>query len=211
MSIGASVAAFVLAATLLTVTPGLDTMLVLRTAATEGRRPALLAACGIGLGCLAWGAAVALGLGVLLAASALAYAMLTWAGAAYLVWIGLALLWRPRRTIDAGEAAAATIVPRSGRLWLRRGFLTNLLNPKIGIFYVSFLPQFVPPGTPPALFIFALATCHVAIGIAWLSLLAMGMARLGPLLRRPRVVAWLDRITGVVFVGFGLKLALRPH
>lgn len=205
MTLGQSLAAFLLAGGLLTITPGLDTMLVMRTAASEGRRTALLAAAGIQLGCLVWGAAVALGLGVLLTASETAYRVLTWAGAATLVWIGLGLLLRPRRglAVAAGGPAASA----AGGRWLWRGCLTNLLNPKIGVFYVSFLPQFVPAGFAAPPFIFGLAVLHVALATVWLSLLVAGMGRLGPLLRRPVLVAWLDRATGAVLLAFGLRLA----
>src|SRR5687767_1909404 len=129
-----SLIAFTVAAALLTVTPGLDTALVLRTAAAEGPRRATLATLGIATGCLIWGALVALGLGALLAASQLAFTVLKWVGAAYLVWLGIGMILKPRQTFDAGQAQ-----PSAGSF--RRGLLTNLLNPKVGVFYVSFLPQ----------------------------------------------------------------------
>ena len=198
---------FVAAAALLSVTPGLDTALVLRTAAAEGARRAFLATLGIALGCLAWGLAAALGLGVLLAASKTAYTVLKWAGAAYLVWLGAGLILRPRERfdIDAHERASG----RSGGGWLLRGLLTNLLNPKVGIFYVSFLPQFVPAGFDPPPFILLLAVIHVAVGSAWLGLLIGAMRPLKTWLARPQVVRALDRVTGLVFIGFGLRLALE--
>src|SRR5690242_6674595 len=115
---------FVLAAGLLTLTPGLDTALVLRTATVEGRRPAVLAALGIGLGCVAWGAVVALGLGALLAASEAAYRVLKWIGCGYLAWLGLQMILKPRAGFETAAAA-----PSNGRGlgWLGRGLLTNLL------------------------------------------------------------------------------------
>jgi threonine/homoserine/homoserine lactone efflux protein len=126
--------AFAAAASLLTVTPGVDTAIVLRTATLEGRRQAVLAAAGICLGCLAWGVAVSLGLGALLQASELAYTVVKFAGAAYLIWLGSRLLFKPRASFDSGpdEAPAAA----SGQAFWR-GLLTNLLNPKVGVFYVS--------------------------------------------------------------------------
>ena len=87
-----------------------------------------------------------------------------------------------------------------------RGLLTNLLNPKIGVFYLSFLPQFVPAGYAPAPSIFGLAVFHDVIGAAWLSLLILSLGRMGPLLRRSGFIAWLDRGTGAVFILFGLRL-----
>jgi threonine/homoserine/homoserine lactone efflux protein len=195
--------AFVAAATLLTITPGLDTAMVLRTAAVEGPRTAALAGLGIICGCLAWGAAVALGLGVLLAASSLAYAALKWAGAAYLTWLGIKLILRPRSQLDLGAAGTG---PRGN--WWARGFLNNLLNPKIGVFYVSFLPQFVPAHVPAAPFVFLLAAIHGVIGAIWFAALILATTPLKRWLQREAVVRWIDRVTGAVFVGFGLRLAL---
>ncbi len=144
MSLADNLLAFTLAASLLTLTPGLDTALILRTAAVEGRAQAWRAALGINAGCLLWGAAVAFGLGALLAVSELAYTLLKYCGAAYLCWLGLNLLLRPRNAI-----APATGAGGSGSNWFLKGMLGNVLNPKVGIFYVSFLPQFIPRGPTP--------------------------------------------------------------
>jgi RhtB (resistance to homoserine/threonine) family protein len=202
-----ALAAFVAAAVLLSITPGLDTAMVLRTAAAEGGRKALMATLGIAMGCLVWGVATALGLSVLLAASKTAYTVLKWAGAAYLVWLGVNLILKPR---DRFETAVQTPgEARKERNWLLRGFLTNILNPKVGVFYVSFLPQFVPAGFNPPPFILLLAVIHAVVGSAWLCLLILAMRPLKAWLARPGVVRWLDRVTGLVFVGFGLRLALE--
>lgn len=197
--------AFTLAASLLTITPGLDTALVLRTAATEGPRRAASAASGIGLGCLLWGAAASAGAGALLTASELAYAVLKWAGAAYLVWMGIKLILSPRDRFEPGAVA-----PTGGgaAAAFRRGLFTNLLNPKVGAFYISFLPQFIPPGASPAAFGALLAGIHVLLGLAWAGLLIAATAPLAGLLREARVVRWLDRISGGVFIAFGLRLAM---
>ena len=206
MTVTEALAAYVVAAGLLTLTPGLDTALILRTAAVEGSRRAGLAAVGIITGCLIWGAAVALGLGALLAASSLAFTVLKWAGTAYLVWLGLGLLFKPRQGFDLTASPAATA---GGDLaWMRRGLLTNLLNPKVGVFYISFLPQFLPAGVQAAPFIFLLAAIHAALGLAWSACLIGATRPLAGVLKRPAVVRWLDRVTGVVFLGFGLRLAL---
>ncbi|HTX51380.1 MAG TPA: LysE family translocator [Caulobacteraceae bacterium] len=201
MSLSTALLAYAAAAALLTITPGLDTAMVLRTAAVEGRRQAALAALGIGAGCLAWGLAVALGLGMLLVASRTAYAVLRWAGAAYLAWLGLRLILAPRSRFDQGVPA----MRRGG--WWARGLLTNLLNPKVGVFYVSFLPQFVPAGVPAAPFIVLLAAIHVAMGLAWSGGLILATRPLSRWLQRRAVVRWLDRATGAVFIGFGARLA----
>jgi threonine/homoserine/homoserine lactone efflux protein len=207
MTVIQALLAFTLAAGLLTLTPGLDTALVLRTAAVEGPRRAGFAALGIVAGCLAWGAAVALGLGALLQASALAFTVLKWVGAAYLVWLGIGLILKPRDKFEVGTQGPAGV----GRdtAWMRRGFLTNLLNPKVGVFYVSFLPQFLAKGVAPGPFMFALAGIHAVLGVLWFAVLIAATRPIAGALKQAAVVRWLDRLTGGVFLGFGLKLALE--
>ena len=139
--------AFIAAASILTATPGVDTAIVLRTSITDGKFSAVMAALGVALGCLIWGAAVSLGLGVLLHASALAYDVTKFAGAAYLVWMGLKLVLNPRGEFESQDGAVSS---RNGWEAFRRGLLANLLNPKVGVFYVTFLPQFVPGGASVA-------------------------------------------------------------
>jgi threonine/homoserine/homoserine lactone efflux protein len=206
MTITQALAAFCIAAGLLTIAPGLDTALVLRTAAAEGPKSAALAALGVVMGCLTWGAAVAFGLGALLAASELAFNVLKWAGALYLVWLGANLMLKPRSQValePAGEGPSP-----SNRNWLGRGYLTNLLNPKVGVFYVSFLPQFLPAHVPAGPFIFLLAVLHALMGIVWFGLLIVATRPIARALKRPSVIRRLDRLTGVVFLSFGAKLAL---
>ena len=206
MSIVPALAAFILAAGLLTLTPGLDTVLVLRTWLTDGRGAAWRAALGVQMGCLAWGGAVAVGLATVLRTAPVAYDVLRWFGAAYLLWSGLLMLVRPRERLEV----AATAAPVSGSSAFRRGFLTNLLNPKVGLFYLSFLPQFVPPGLPAAPFMILLTMIHIVLALAWFALLLGGAAALRHVVtQRAGVVRWLDRLTGIVFVGFGLRLALE--
>ena len=206
MTIAQSLIAFLAAAALLTITPGVDTAMVLRAAAVEGRRPAAFAAIGIGMGCLVWGAAVALGLGALLTASQAAYSALKWIGAAYLVYLGVRLMWKPRErlVIDAGGAAATGGALTS----LRRGLFTNLLNPKIGVFYVTFLPQFTPVGVSVGGYSFMLACIHVVLGLVWFAFLISATAPLRAFLARPKAVKTMDRVTGGVFIAFGAGLAL---
>jgi threonine/homoserine/homoserine lactone efflux protein len=205
-SVTTSLIAFTAAASLLTIAPGLDTALVLRTAATEGPRRAALAGLGIAIGCFGWASAVAMGLGALLAASQLAYTVLRWVGAAYLVWLGYQMLRHPRCTVttegpDAGH----------GRATFAKGLLTNLLNPKVGIFYVSFLPQFVPQGTSVAPYILLLGAIHAALGLIWFACLITATHPLARLLARPVVVQTMDRLTGGLFVAFGVGLALESR
>jgi threonine/homoserine/homoserine lactone efflux protein len=196
----ASLIAFVPVAALLTITPGTDTMLVLRSAALGGVRPAVLAALGIAIGCLIWGLAVALGLGALILASPRAFDLLRMAGAIYLAAIGVGLLLRKH------HGAAATPDAAAGAF--RRGLLTNLLNPKIGVFYLTLLPQFLPRGGADPLAGVVLAGVHVALSLVWFGLL-IGFARqLAPIMARPAFARAIDRVCAVVFIGFGAKLAL---
>lgn len=205
-SVAVSLAAFIAAATLLTITPGLDTALVLRTAAIGDARGAALAGLGIAAGCFCWATLVALGLGALLAASKLAYTGLRWVGAAYLVWTGYRMLRNPRRsfiTIDGHDHRA-----RSG---FGTGAFTNLLNPKIGVFYVSFLPQFVPHGVPVAPYILLLGAIHAVLGLVWFACLILATRSIAGVLRRPATVSILDRATGCAFMAFGVSLALESR
>ena len=204
MDLGAPILAFTAAAAILTVTPGADTAMVLRSAALSGTRNAAATAIGIGLGCLVWGVGAALGLTTLLAASTAAFTVLKWAGGAYLLWLGVKLLINPRATLEPsyGSTAATSDAASFGR-----GFLTNMMNPKVGIFYITFLPQFIPSGVNVAAFSLALATIHVVMGLLWFGLLIALTAPIAALLAHPSVLRGLDRLTGIVFVGFGLKLA----
>lgn len=195
--------AFTLAATLLTLTPGIDTALVLRTAAVEGRQQAFRAALGINAGCLLWGAAVAFGLGALLAVSEFGYNLLKYCGAAYLAWLGLNMLLRPRTSLAPAQASG-----RPDANWFLRGLLGNVLNPKVGIFYLSFLPQFIPQGQPLIAWTFGLVGIHVALSLVWALLLIGATQPLGHWLRRAVVIKWMDRSTGLIFVLFAARLAL---
>jgi threonine/homoserine/homoserine lactone efflux protein len=198
--------AFSFAAVLLTLTPGLDTALVLRTATVEGRKQAVHAALGISVGCLIWGAAVAFGLGALIAVSELAYDILKYCGAAYLTWLGINMLLRPRKQF---AVAATSGKPASN--WFLKGILGNALNPKVGIFYVSFLPQFIPQGHSPVIWTFALVSIHMAIGITW-SMMLIGATRpLASLLQKEKVIRWLDRTTGMIFLLFAARLAFSKR
>jgi threonine/homoserine/homoserine lactone efflux protein len=192
---------------------GLDTTLVLRTAAIEGPRRAIFAGFGICCGCLTWGLAASFGLGALLSASQLAYTLLRIAGACYLIFLGTTMLLRKSSSIAAMDDLLSAPVRESlgntsaGR-WFIRGLLTNLLNPKVGIFYVTFLPQFIPAGVAVTSFSMLLAAIHATEGILWFFLLTLTTRSLSRWLRRPRVAKTLDRATGAVLVGFGLRLVL---
>lgn len=209
---GSQLLAFVAVATLLTITPGADMALVTRHALTGGRRTALFASAGITSGLFVWAALSALGIAALLSASATAFAILKLAGAAYLIYLGGRALWATRRgypavdRVDGSDATATT-----GFQVYRQGLLSNLLNPKVGVFYTSFLPQFVTGDHGVAAQSLGLALVHILIGIAWLVVYTGIVVRAGAVLRRPGVRVWLDRLTGTVLVALGLRLATEPR
>src|SRR5207253_9570495 len=189
----------------LTVTPALDTALVLRTAAIEGSRRAMSAGFGICLGCLAWGFAAGIGLAAVLAASSLLYGALRAVRAVYLAYLGIRILMSAgKRRFEATPMNPAYGV--SPIRWVGRGLLTNLLNPKVGVFYVTFLPQFVPEGVRIAPFSIFLAGIRAAEGWLWFAFLTLATERLTRWLRRPSFSATLDRTTGLLFIGVGIVL-----
>ena len=211
MTVGHGILAFTAAAGILTITPGLDTALVLRTAAMEGSRRAMLVGAGICLGCLTWGLAASVGLGGLFAVSRFAYDALRIVGAGYLIFLGAKMCLRPHPAFanfgrsESPRPADANSSDRASR-WFARGFFTNILNPKVGVFYVTFLPQFVPSGVNVISFSIMLAVIHATEGIIWFSALTLATQPFSNWLRRPRVAKTLDRATGLVLVGFGLDL-----
>jgi threonine/homoserine/homoserine lactone efflux protein len=210
MNVEQALLSFACAAGLLTITPGLDTALVLRTAAVEGKKPAMLAGFGISFGCLAWGVAASLGLSALLAVSQFAYNALRIIGACYLGYLGITFFIRafsapsPDGTSKSGRK---DYLSTAGFQWLRRGLLTNLLNPKVGIFYLSFLPQFIPAGVQVWSFSMLLASIHATQGILWFLLITNATEFFSIWLRRRHVVMALDSAMGAILIAFGLKLA----
>jgi threonine/homoserine/homoserine lactone efflux protein len=205
VSLETAVLTFAVLAAALTVTPGLDTALVLRAALTRNRPEAAATALGIVAGLFVWGAAAAAGISALLTASDLAYDVLRYAGAAYLIWYGGRLLWRALR--DRPDEAVPAGVP--GSIWraTRLGLFTNLLNPKVGVFYVALLPQFVPAGGNPLAVGLLLAAVHAALAVVWFTLLIGLASALGRWLRRPGTVRVIDGVTGTALLGFGARLA----
>jgi threonine/homoserine/homoserine lactone efflux protein len=210
MTVGQALLSFTLAAGLLTITPGLDTALVLRTAAVEGRKQAMLAGVGICCGCLLWGVAASFGLSAVLAVSGFAYNLLRIAGAIYLGYLGIKLVIRAFAFTSSNSAVEPVLEEDEAEdrsVWLKRGLLTNLLNPKIGIFYLSFLPQFIPTGVQVWSFSILLASIHATEGILWFSLLTNATELLSGWLKHRRVVMALDGAMGGIFIAFSLKLA----
>jgi threonine/homoserine/homoserine lactone efflux protein len=189
---------------LLTITPGADMAMVARSVFAGGRRDAFATTLGISAGCLAWAVASAVGVAAVLAASQTAYDALRLVGAIYLVWLGVQSLLAARR----GEQPAVEPARRRASPF-RQGLLTNLFNPKIAVFYSTFLPQFIGPGDPALPLSMLLAGVHIALGIAWLSLYAWLLSRAVEAFKGSRVRRALDALTGTVLVALGVRLALE--
>lgn len=206
MSPAVALLAFIGAGIILIVTPGPDTALVLRTAAVEGPRRGAFTSAGICFGLLLWGLAAALGISAVLAASHTAYTVLRAIGAAWLVWLGFNIFVR-RPHPAAANGGALRIVNGREAAWFWRGLLSNVTNPKVGVFFITFLPQFVPAGVAVAPWIALLVVVHVVLSVIWLGLLIVATRSVGRVLQRPTVARTLDRITGAVLVGAGLRLA----
>lgn len=188
---------------LLIVIPGPDTAVVTKNALLGGRRGGMLTAVGVATGLLVWTLAASLGIAALLRASEVAFLALKLAGALYLTWLGVQLL-RGRDRIRE----TATRRPRSRGTDVRQGLLSDLGNPKIAVFFTSFLPQFVHGGAVflPLLF---LGSIFAVLTLLWLAAYALLVGTSTAILNRPSVRRALDRITGVVLIAFGVRLALE--
>jgi threonine/homoserine/homoserine lactone efflux protein len=198
--------AFLLACIALNLTPGLDTFYILTRSGREGHAVGVAAALGINAGCIVHTLAAVLGISAILMTSALAFSALKYLGAAYLVWIGLRMLFtrgavrQPTVTRGSGFAAA-----------FRQGMLTNMLNPKVALFFLAFLPQFVSmQAQHPQLSLLVLGLSFIGTGTAWSMVLALLGGHVHRLLdTRPHVGQWMDRVCGTVLLGFGIKLAMQ--
>lgn len=195
--------AFVAACILLNLTPGADTLYILTRSVAQGRRAGLWSALGISAGCLVHTTLAALGLSLLLAASAWAFTAVKVAGAAYLIGLGaMALFGRHRALVPEGEPFP---LPNPVKL-LAHGLVTNVLNPKVALFFLAFLPQFIDPSRGGPWSFGLLGLTFFATGTLWCLILVFASSALTATLRRPRVGPWLNRGSGLVFVGMGLAV-----
>ncbi|HKP18420.1 MAG TPA: LysE family translocator [Gaiellaceae bacterium] len=199
-------APFLAVAAVVVITPGVDMALVTRNALLHGRGPAVTTALGINVGILFWAVAAAVGLAAVIAASAEAFLVVKLAGAAYLVYLGLQALRSSRTDRHPLDAIGRPALSR--RHAFRQGLVSNLLNPKIAVFFTSLLPQFVGAGSSTA-DLLLLGLLFNAMGVAWLIAYAVVAARGRRVLARPAVKRLLDRITGCVLIGLGARVALE--
>ena len=204
---------FIAAGLLLNLTPGPDVLYIISNALRSGVRAGVIAGLGITAGCFVHVFAAALGVSALMAASANAFTVLKWAGAAYLLWMGVRLLGARASSQMVGSPAANP--PYESKTLVavfRGGFLTNVLNPKVAIFFLAFVPQFIAPETPnKALAFILLGTLFninsIPVNSGW-AVAAAWMARHGAV---QRGMHWLDRAAGAMFIAFGLKLAFTDN
>jgi len=189
---------------LLTVSPGADMALVAKITFERGRRAALLATLGICSGLLVHATASALGLSVILATSAEAFTIVKLAGAAYLAYLGVQALRSSFRS-DAVETPTAR---RRANPFVQ-GVFSNVLNPKVAVFYLTFLPQFMSPADNVLVRSLAFALAHAVMGILWLSAYAYVLSRVSDVLQGAGVRRWLERVTGGVLIALGARLALE--
>ncbi|EME52512.1 lysine exporter protein LysE/YggA [Amycolatopsis decaplanina DSM 44594] len=192
---------FTAAAAVIVIVPGPDQALLLQTSAAAGRPAAVRTAGGVLLGIVLWGVASVLGLSALLANGSVAFRIVTVVGAVYLVWLGITAL---RSAVSAAHPAPRR-EDRGNSGFFLRGLLMNCLNPKIGLFYLSILPQFLPGSAAsalgPELVLFAI---YVTVSALWLFGFAFAAGSLHPFLNRPRVKRTLDSVVGVILLGLGV-------
>lgn len=206
---------FIAAGWLLNLTPGPDVLYIVTHALRSGARAGIVAGFGITTGCFVHIFAAAVGVGALLAASATAFNLLKWAGAAYLLYLGVRLLLSRAQGALLPSTGSEVNAPESADLWrvYTGGFWTNVLNPKVAIFFLAFVPQFITPGTTQTTWVFLglgvlFNVNAIPVNIGW-ALAAAWMARRASVVQRG--MAWLDRVAGALFVTLGLKLALADN
>jgi RhtB (resistance to homoserine/threonine) family protein len=196
---------FICTGILLNLTPGQDTMFILGKSLSGGLRAGVASALGIAVGSIGHTLAAALGFSAILATSAAAFTLVKLLGAAYLIYLGIKLVRSRAAAVEAGPAAAT----RAPWVCFRQGILTNLLNPKVALFFLAFLPQFIDPASPAkALAFLALGATFIGTGLIWCLVLAACAARLRAFFQRyPNVRTIIDRSIGALFVALGVRLA----
>ena len=200
---------FVLVSAVVIAAPGPDTALVVRNALFGGRRLALATSVGVTCGLAVWSLAAVVGVAAVLRRSEPAFTALKLVGALYLAWLGIQALRMAWAGREPEPAVAPTRSPRARR-GLREGFLSNLSNPKIAVFFTSFLPQFAPSDSGFAA-LFALGLLFCLTTLVWLAGYAVAVARAGDVLRRRRVRHVVESVTGAVLIAFGIRLATSDH
>ena len=202
---------FLAAGLLLNITPGPDMALIIARSTQQGSRAGMAAALGVGAGAFIHIAAAAIGISAIIVASAFAFSMLKWVGALYLIYIGIQILRTSIRTTTRQEQRQP-LPPVSLRWIFIQGVLTNALNPKVAVFFLAFLPQFVDAEAPSVVAAFVtLGLIFNAMGTTWNIAVAWFAGTVGASTSYARTKAWLERVIGVLFIGVGIKLALAER
>ena len=208
---------FIVSGLLLNIMPGPDSLLIMTRSATQGWRAGSAAALGIGAGTMVHILAAALGLSALLATSATAFTAVKWVGAAYIAYVGIGMLRsklkdEAQAQADTANAARAAVQLPHARIFFQ-GFLTNVLNPKVALFFLAFVPQFISADAPSKPLAFVILGCIFNFnGMLWCNGLAVFTAFASARLKvKPLVSLWLNRVTGGLFLALGLRLALAEQ
>lgn len=200
-------AGFVAAAIILNLTPGADTMYILTRSIAQGSRAGLVSVAGIMSGCVVHVLAAAFGLSLILSTSAVAFFLVKWAGALYLIFLGIRAL---TSKTPGFETQNSRFSDKDLVTIYKQGVITNVLNPKVALFFLSFLPQFINPANArgPLPFL-ALGGTFLFTGTIWCLILTKAASRMTQTLREnARIGSWMQKLSGIVFIAFGLKLAL---
>ncbi|MEY4444577.1 MAG: hypothetical protein RL301_656 [Actinomycetota bacterium] len=190
--------------------PGIDTAQVLRAVAIGGKKQAYATLFGIMCGVWFWGIGAALGISALLLASKSAYTGLKIIGAGYLIYLGSKMIWQSRQ-IDSDFVAAKLEEKKNFRKTFNKAFLITFTNPKNGAFYVAILPVFLPEGMPAFFGGLILSTIHNLCCLIWFTMIIYGASFAKETLRKPKVQSWVERISGLALIGFGIRLAMEKY
>jgi RhtB (resistance to homoserine/threonine) family protein len=209
---------FIGVATLLTITPGVDTMLVIRNVLARGRNAGFFTALGICSGLFFHATLSALGVSIILVRSATLFEFVKLLGACYLLFLGGRSLWQTWRGGSQSSeqdkpAPQENVVMQRVSPWrsFREGWFSNVLNPKVAVFYLAFLPQFINPGDPVLAKSLLLAAIHFMLGILWLGLVSLFLGRLRAWITRPAIKRAMETVTGVVLIAFGVRLVVEQR
>lgn len=200
---------FIITVMIFTATPGMDTIFVLNKSIAQGRREAIYSSLGIMAGVLVHTLLATFGLSAIVAKSAMVFSVIKYLGAAYLVYLGIKALWSNQNPLDVEQNIE---IKKDKNIWshFREGLFTNLLNPKVALFFLSFFPQFIKKEAMDSLMpYFILGSIVIAVGVIWFLLLAYFAAMFSAKFKEnPKISVWVSKISGLIFILMGIKVAL---
>jgi RhtB (resistance to homoserine/threonine) family protein len=201
--------AFLIAITILTLTPGLDTALVIKNTSRSGSKDGYVTSLGICCGLFVHATFSAIGISAILLQSAQLFQVMKWAGALYLIWLGFNSIRTTLKGSNMQEVNSCESAAFSCRRSLREGFLSNVLNPKTALFYLAFLPQFIAPQHSPFIQSLMMAALHFLIAMLWQCSLAALVNSAQKTLHNSSLMTWMEGVTGMVLIAFGIKLIVE--